>query len=289
LTVERGEAGASPDDRMEEVLSVQISPFGIIDIFPEQLCNILGLTVSGHTVSLSRGIPADRFDWSGRTTYWCSTHSMMLRDDAELLAAKICRAFPDVVILQPMWLWQPPRVRCRQVRFLMPFDEIATFAIGPDAARLERMLVADAVPVDEFESIRYPRIDLWCVERDDLAGSRLIKEKGAEALELDYHVIHHCRYRIWIEYKTEDARAHAIVQRLLQVFESHFCRGLEIVDLQTGDVIEEDRIDEEDTKSYSMPFRDWCLERGGRYLSVGVRREEGSEQQRFVGYRPITR
>ena len=79
------------------------------------------------------------------------------------------------------------------------------------------------------------------------------------------------------------------MQDLLKVFESHFSRGLEIVNLQTGDVIEEDWSDEEDTKRCSMPFRDWCLERRGRYLFVGVRRPPGSEREQFIGYRPITR
>ena len=65
LTVERGDAGAHPDGAMEEILSVPISPFGVMDIYPEQLCDILGLTVKGRRVDLSRLTPQSRgFDWA---------------------------------------------------------------------------------------------------------------------------------------------------------------------------------------------------------------------------------
>jgi hypothetical protein len=291
LTVERGEAGASAADDMQEILSQPIAPFGIVDIWPEQLCDILGLTVNGSSVSLPNVTPGDRgFDWSGHTTYWCSEHAMMLRDDAELLAAKICDALPDAVMLQPVWLWQPPRVRCRQIRFLMASDEIVRFAVGCDKARLERILTAHDVPLEEFETVVQPHVHLWRVDHgEDLTGSSLLKRTIAGTLELDYDIIHHRRYRIWVEYETDDTRAGEIMQTLLRVFDSHFCRGLEVVDLQTGEMLDEDWTDEEDTRSYSVPFKQWCLERPGRYLFVGAHRPAGSERERFAGYRPIVR
>jgi hypothetical protein len=291
LTVERGEVGASPDDDMQEILSQPIAPFGIVDIWPEQLCDILGLTVNGSRPSLPTVAPGSRgFDWSGQTTYWCSEHSMMHNDDAEVLAAKICDALPDAVMLQPVWLWQPPRVRCRQIRFLMAADEIVRFAIGCDQARLERILTARDIPLEEFETVLQPHIQLWRVDHGgDLTGSSNLKRTVAGKLELDYDVIHHRRYRIWVEYETDDARARDIMQTLLRVFDTHFCRGLEIVDLRTGEILEEDWTDEEDTRSYSLPFKQWCSERPGRYLFVGVQRPAGSEDERFAGYRPITR
>lgn len=287
LIVERGDAGASADDQMKEVLSMPIAPFGITDISAEQICDILGLTVEGDRPEAS-AVPAMRgFDWSGRTTYWCSTHAMMSRDDAELLAAKICDAFEGVVLLQPVWLWQPPRVRCRRVTFLLPSDEYVYFAIGCDSDRVARLASGDEIPLVEFDSALIPKIYLMRTDHgEDLTGTRFIRERSATALALDYEVIHHRRYRIWVEYPTDDVGAQAMMARLLQLFDSHFCRGLELVDLETGETIGEECEDEEDTRSYSVPFSNWCRERPGRYLHVGMRREEG--RVRFIGFRPIS-
>src|ERR1700733_14319457 len=72
LTVEIGPAGAAPDGPdMKEVLSIPISPFGTMDIQPEQICDILGLTVNGQKID-SAGISttARGFAWSGPTTCW---------------------------------------------------------------------------------------------------------------------------------------------------------------------------------------------------------------------------
>jgi len=289
LTVERGDVGASPDDDMDEVLSMPISPFGIMDISAEQICDILGLTVNRRP-AIVPDWRADRgFDWSGRTTYWCSTHSMMLRDDAELLAAKICAAFDDAVMLQNVWLWQPPRVRCRQIKFMLDSDDYARFAIGCDRERVAQILSADEVPLEEFERVLFPKIYLMRTDHgEDLSGSRMIRERSAAAPEFDYHTIQHRHYRIWVEYATDDARAQAMMATLLQVFDSHFCRGLEIVDLETGEILGEDWTDEEDTRSYSVPFKEWCAENARRYLSVGMHREADGSRERFVGFRPVS-
>jgi hypothetical protein len=228
------------------------------------------------------------FDWSGRTTYWCSEHSMMPNDDAERLTAEICRALPGVVMLQPVWLWQPPRVRCRQIRFLIASDEIVRFAVGCEKTALDRILTADDVPLEEFERVLDPQVMLWRIDHgQDLTGHTEVKLQ-AVGRELAYDVIQHRRYRIWVEYRTRDAQANAVMQALLRVFETYFFRGVEIVDLETGEIVCRDWADEGDTKSYSSPFKDWCSERPGRYLHVGTHRPAGGGHLQFVGYRPIT-
>ena len=51
LTVERGAVDAPIDGGpMQEILSVPIAPFGTMDIEPEQICDILGLTVNGRKI-----------------------------------------------------------------------------------------------------------------------------------------------------------------------------------------------------------------------------------------------
>ena len=241
LTVERGPAGSPPESDMETVLSMPISPFGVMDIYPEQLCDILGLTVKGRQVDLSRVSPRDRgFDWSGRTTYWHSTHLMLPRDDAEALTKEISQALPGSILVQPSWPTGPLKVRCRQIKFLMESDDMGMIGVGCDKARLERMLAAEEVPAAEFESVFAHKIEIVRADHgEDLTGRTHINSRGADKLGLDYDVLRHRRYRIRMQYLTEDTQAQSIIQKLLAIIDGHFCRGFQIVNLQTGAIIGE--------------------------------------------------
>jgi len=198
---------------MEPVLSMPISPFGTIDIFPEDICEILGLTVNGKQISAPPVAPGGLdFDWSGRTTYWVSTHRMMLRDDAETLVRRISNAFPGSVLLQPSWPEGPLKVRCRQIKFMMPTDTMVSIGVDCDKSRLDQMLAAEEVPTEEFNDVIGYRINLIRAdhEGEDMTLKRHIDARGARKLDLDYEVIHHRRYRITTEYATDDARAQSI-------------------------------------------------------------------------------
>jgi len=293
LIVQRGEPGAPQDGTdMETVLEKQIAPFGVMDIFPEDICGILGLTVEGKKISLADLSPRARgfFDWSGRTTYWVSTHRMMWRDDAEELSEKITSAFPGSVILQPVWV-TGLRVRFREIRFLMRTDEMVSIGIDVDRTRLDTLLAREEISNEEFEDLVPFRIDFSRVDwgNEDLTGKRFIDERGAAKLDLKYEVTAQRRYRILTQFATDDSRAQQIMAGLLRIVNEHFCRGLRVVDLQTGDVIAEDRTDEEDTRSYSKHLRDWCLERPDRYLYVDINRHPSEPGQgwKFVGLQPL--
>lgn len=285
LTVERGQPGTSPDDAMEEVLSLQIAPFGIMDIFPEQICDILGLTVDGEKLSLGQiSLPSRGFDWSGRTTYWRSAHRMDWFDDVDTLTRTIVGTFPGSVLLQPSW-GTALRVRCRQIKFLMNTDEMVSIGIGCDRARLEKMLEAETVSNEEFESIVVHRIDVIRADHFvDVTGIKFIKSNGADKLDLNYSVPTQRRYRIETEFQTDDPQGQFIMKELLAIIDGFFCRGLQIVNLQTGAVIGQDLSDDEDTRSYSRTLRDWCLARPKGYLSVDFR---SGEEPAFIGYRPL--
>jgi hypothetical protein len=292
LTVERGEPGAPQEETdTETVLSLQISPFGVMDIYPEDLCDILGLTVRGRKISSSELPPQSRgFDWSGRTTYWVSEHRMMYRDDAEELSKKITAAFPGSVLLQPVW-GSGLRVRFREIRFMMNTDEMVSIGIDVDRPRLESMLAREEISNEEFESLLPFRIDFsrmdW--QSEDLTGKRFINERGAAKLDLNYEVTAHRRYRIWTEFSTHDVRAQQIMKGLLAMIQENFCRGVQIVNLETGEVIGECVTDEEDTKSYSKHFRDWCLQSPNRYLYVGLRSpaDGPASTALFLGFRAL--
>src|ERR1051326_1279076 len=132
LTVERGKPGADSDDEMETVLSQQISPFGVIDIDGEQICDILGLTVQGRKTEPERVSHLSRgFDWTGQTTYWRSTHRMLPQDYAEILTRKISQTFPGSVMVQPKW-GTALGVRVRQIKFFMNSDEMVSIGVSYD-------------------------------------------------------------------------------------------------------------------------------------------------------------
>ena len=285
LIVEVGPPHARPDgDDMEEVLSIQIAPFGVMDISPEQICDMLGLTVNGRRVEAPI-LPAGArgFDWSGRTTYWRSTHMLESGADARILLQKMVDAFPGAVLIQPEW-GSHARVRCRQIRFLMSTDELATVAVVYEKHMLDALLAAEEVSWEEFEkgfgyAIEFIRGDH---SGEDVTGERPIYSRTS-ALGLKYRTIHHRRYRVETRFPTADMRAQAISKTLLSILDEHFCRGLQIVDLQTGARLE-DLPDEEDTRSYSRALRDACLSDPNGYLFVGA---QGSyEKPVYFGARP---
>jgi len=170
---------------------------------------------------------------------------------------------------------------------MMRTDEMVSIGIDCDRASLERMLAAETVSNDEFNDVLTHRIDVIRDDHpgDDLTGIRFIRSKGADELELDYDVTAQRRYRIATDFRTDDALAQDIMKKLLAIIDRFFCRGLQVVNLQTGAFIAEDRSDEEDTQSYSKTLRDWCMERPRRYLHVGLL---PGEERVWVGYRPLT-
>jgi hypothetical protein len=293
LTVERGAVNASPDSDLEEVLSVPISPFGVMDIYPVQLCDILGLTVNGQKIDVDGLNPlARRFDWSGRTTYWESQHLMEYRRDPERFIRELTRVFPDSVLIQPSWE-DGATVRCRQIKFLMASDEMVMIGIGCDRARVERLLTDEVVSTPEFASVFAYRIEFsrrdysW----DDVTGKKYIEARGAGKLDLDYSVLVHRRYLIRTEYSTEDPKGQSVMKKLSSLMDRYFSRGFQIVNLQTGAVIREDLTDEYDTRSYSNTLRDCCLSRPKQYLTVDVDGKPDSrvanEDVVFIGMRPL--
>jgi hypothetical protein len=287
LTVKIGEPGASADDEfMHEVLSMQIAPFGIIDISPDQICDMLGLTINGSKVPVPQIAPGSEwFDWSGETTYWISTHRLAYRDDVENLQAAISRSLPGSILIQPSY-GSHGKVRCREVAFMIDTDRMMWICVDGDIPRLRKLLDDPDARIWDYHGVFGFRIDL---SREDYAGRDVtgrdfIRSRGANDLELKYDVTYHRLLRIWTEFSTANARAQACMKDLLAIINEYFCRDLQIVNLQSGAVIGDDVEDEQDSKSYSRALRAWCLERPDRYISVGMNRTPDGDV--FLGYRP---
>jgi hypothetical protein len=290
LSVEIGPAGTpleSPE--MKEVLAIPIAPFGTMDIEPEQICDILGLTVNGQRIdSAGMRTGARGFDWSGVTTYWESTHLMQPSDDARVFMQKLCDAFRGSILVQAEW-GSHGQVRCRQVKFLMASDDNVSLCIGPKGPA-RALLAGVKIAWEDFDSAFAYRVDFSRDDRpgDDVTGSRYIYH-GATELGIQYSTIQHGRYCLRTQFPTEDAEAQARTKTLLSVIEASFCRGLQVVNLQTGAVMTANLRDDADKRSYSLALRDEWLEKKERYLFVGmtVRGDEfDGEGGVFYGARP---
>jgi hypothetical protein len=293
ITVSRGPAGATVDcPEMEEVLSLKIAPFGIMDIEAEQICDMLGITVNGCSID-SAGIRtgARGFDWSGKTTYWESGHLMQSRNDAREFVQKLCDAFPGSILIQTEY-GSHGRSRSRQISFLMASDEGVCLGVGPKQPALDKLLSQEQGWEDVEKVFAYGigflRDDGFM---NDPTGARHI-HKSATELGIKYDVVHHRRYRIWLSYETQDLAAQAHTNTVLSVMRANFSRGLEIVNLQTGALMAENIPDSGDRWSYSAALRDEWREKRERYLYV-CRSVEGDDYGwmpgTFWGARPNER
>jgi hypothetical protein len=294
LTVEAGPVNAPPDGPdMEELLSIPIAPFGTMDIEPEQLCDILGLTVNGQKIdSAGMRIGVHGYDWSGRTTYWESTHLMLPNDDAPAFVRSLCDAFPGSILVQLEW-GSHGRARCRQIKFFMAADDVVAVGIGPDGPLLQKMLSGEKISIEEFESTFAYRIDFVRSDRsyEDVTGSRYIHNHAAAEPGLNYSVIQHRHYRINAQFLTDDPAAQACTKTLVSLINASFCRGLQVVNLQTGAVLAENIGDDGDKRSYSLALRDEWRTKPERYLFVGKAGpgdEFGGTVQVFYGARPTS-
>ncbi len=273
LTVELGAVNAPIEGGpMQEILSVPIAPFGTMDIDPDQICDILGLTVKGQKVSAFEGRGARGFDWSGETTYWESTHLMEWSGDAERFVKELSRTFPDAVLVQPVWEESAIRLKWRQIKFLMRSDENVTLGMGFNKSKLEQLLAAEEISTAEYGDVFSYRIDFSREDRfyDDVTRKKLIDGRNAGKFDLNYSVMNHKWYGIRMQFFTEDLHAQFLMKELLSLIERYFSRGFELANLQTGEVIGEDLTDRYDTKSYSNTLRDRCLARPKEYLFVSA-------------------
>jgi hypothetical protein len=173
----------------------------------------------------------------------------------------------------------------------MASDENIALGIVPQGAAFRALLAGERISTEDFESAFAYRIDFSCRHwpGDDVTGARYIHDHGAAELGLPYFTIQHRRYRICTQYLTEDAEAQARTRTLLSIIDAYFCRGLRVVNLQTGAVMTENLRDDEDKRSYSIALRDEWLASPDRYLFVGktIRDDEfGGDGGVFYGARP---
>lgn len=281
LTVNYSEAGGSNQFfRMDKTLLEQrIAPFGTTDLYPEQICDLLGLTVGGKRAIVpeidNRG-GGRYFDFSGKITHWTSSHMMSLFYDVDGFIEGIANAFPQIVLVQMQWDEDYKNVRRRVVDFSIESDEHMLIGLGKD-----KKAVRNSLEKNPYDKIEFPLlVSLGCGNKTTIPDA--IKQN--KNIRSDVNVVRECY--ISTTFQTEDAKSISLMSKLLGVIDSHFSKGVSFTNLETGEKIQRD---EADLFSYSNKLKDWCFQNENRYIKVGVYPPDtiGNAEKVFFGVRPL--
>lgn len=286
ITVFRGEKDAAEDNSPKSVFEKCIGPPAHWGILPEQLCDLLGITVQGQKIIVpeEKRINAGFSDWSGKTTYWISQH-YVLQWDAERLVQDIADQFPDTALAQ----WFPfegyQAGRYRRIDFFSNEDKHVIIGAGVDEKRFLEVLNVSITLKEHCGKRVLPfdfmfRITRVSEREQHLIGKEVIENSGARQLNLKYDLVAPRKIHLFTDYKTDDAKAQECMRKVYSVLERHFQEGVEGFNLETGKSIQI----ETGGFSYSTAYRDWCLAKEKRFLAVGVTERKGKKI--FFGLRP---
>jgi hypothetical protein len=281
----RGDKGATESAYTNSMLEQAIGPPAHWGILPEQICDLLGMTVQGQKVVVpeEKRIEQGLYDWSGKTTYWRSQHYVLQRD-TERLVQDIVDQFFDVTLLQSFLQEDLKTWRNRRIDFFSNEDRHVLIGVGAEKDRLSLFLNNDAgwKLHGRFHVLPF---DFWLFvilenDRPSPLGKDLINNNGAAKLDLKYNMQGARKLSLSTEFKTDSAKAQECMQKILPVIERHFSEGVEALNLQSGASVKLETGD----FSYSKTYNDWCLEKDQRFLAVGVLGKD--EEKVFYGLRP---
>ncbi len=289
LSAYKGEKGSEIKGLKDETLLVQckIVPFGYTDIMPEQICDVLGLTVQGKKIDgpnedQTKILKRDGyhggafFDLSGKTTVWTSTHLMLLREDADGFVDLVKTVFPGCVMFQTKMAGNWKTYSYRRIPFLLQTDDFVSFGIGGKDKEIESFF--NKGPVDRLAKKSVFPFTFGFGRRSRAPeggigkyGKDILKKHGAYKLGIRYNLLNIQEYSIGTEFETSNAFAQECISKLLGAIDKYFHRGLSAYDMQTGELLRENISFGYDDESgcYSSALRDWCLEKPNNYIWVG--------------------
>lgn len=289
LSVYRGETNL-PNATMGDPLIAQhkIAPFGVTGITPEQICDVLGLTVQGkkiegpdekqsNKIKQNMSGSGDFFDWSGRTAVWKSSHLMVLHNDADEFIELVKTTFPGCVMYQTKSTGDWKTVRYRRVPFLLQSDDYVGFGIGGQKEAIESFF--EEVSVDRLAfkdvfpfSFDFGRSTL-CTGGKSRFSKEMIERHNASKLGIPYMIINVQEYSIRAEFQTSSDFAQECMRKLVGALDKYFHRALSAFDMQTGELIKSE-VKDYYWSGYSAALKNWCLEKPNRYIWVGYENPE---------------
>ncbi|MGM0423152.1 MAG: hypothetical protein ACQEQL_08680 [Pseudomonadota bacterium] len=299
LTVSLDKDATGDLQNMTVIIEKHIAPFGTTKIFPEQLCDICGLTVQGEKQSVSvervnASNVSSRYyiDLSGTTTYWKSHHLTMLHDDLDDFLSQAENLYPDMVLLQSKLSLNDDKyvVKWREIEFLLNTDEHVNIGIGSSQPEIKTMV--------KNNKLSFPfLIHINCgTLRSDVTGKTWVENHlKREGTDLDYNVINHRRIHIWVEYRTDDVYAQDCMKKLISLINDFFVSEFYLVNIKNPDRVKGPYTDHYILPSYSKALRDWCLQKKNRFIKINYAlkpsenpHEENNKKAVFYGFKPFT-
>jgi len=280
--------GTDSDLFQRELLRAEFGPPFDGDILLEQVCDLAGITIRGEKQFLSdaewRAAAQEGpvMDWSGRTTYW-ARDVLISPEGGERLAGALAAAFPDLLILESIWLQDPLRRVFQRRKTVGECKNGALFCWGAQAQKSrwpawlgggahdrkrKRLIAGEQVEIADLDRLFKHYLSMR-IQWNDLPPRRDWRESlGVETPEADRMPDHIelPRFELLSGFKTKFATADPdgarIVQQLVEIIDQCFSTWAEDVDLETGKVVGGPR----EMRWYSHDLRDWCEAAPNRFL-----------------------
>lgn len=252
LSAYKGEKGRNIKELEDETLLIKckIAPFGQTNIMPEQICDVLGLTVQGKKISgpdeeQTKILKRDGyhggsfFDLSGRTAVWKSRHLMMLLKDADGFVDLIKNTFPNCILFQTKSTRNWKKSSVRRIPFLMQSDEHVSFGVGGTKEGIESFFNQSAIDRLAYKDI-FP-FTFGFSRKGEISkhGKEIIEKLGAHKLGIHYRLLNIQEYLIGTEFETSNDFAQKCMSKLISAIDKYFHRGLNAFDMHTGELLRE--------------------------------------------------
>lgn len=276
LSVKIGPIGAKRSDYnlLETVFLQPIAPFGTMDILPEQICDILGITVQGQKISVEYGKMGGRgFDWTGKTTTLIKT---LYTTEAGILSlwAALEKNFPNILILESHLRHE--NKKWHRSRQHLPKNAITTGLHEPNVSKgyqicidpvegkntqdlLVEVPMSDVSSADETREFFKFTFGLG-IRRLGIAQPFKIKFPEIEFADI-------FTLGMGAEYDTNDEIATAYVAKLLSMLDHLYFSDVDIINLETK--LPRPKLNQWEDYYFSNDLSDWCMGSDNRYL-IGI-------------------
>lgn len=289
ITVKIGPQGAKNTDYdlMETVLERPIAPFGTMDILPEQVCDILGVTIQGTPVLVdSKNIHGRGFDWSGKTTALQRTMHFSA-DGIVNISYAFNQIFSDAQLVRVDSTVKNKIVERKYTPIQEDkiFDELKEIGTG----RHYKVCI-DCLSPEKFKSIlnsAKPAVNM----RDYFTFSCGV---GIRKLGVSLpfknrfpHIEFPSIFTVTFatEYQSDDTVTASYGDKMISTLNNISFKNVEIIELSTN--IPRPKLHKWEDYYYSNDLRQWCLEQPNRYLQAVVDSTgSGKEDWRYCAIRP---
>lgn len=209
-------------------------------ILPEQVCDLLGLTLEGQKPVLKQE-QLDKLneyepvlDWTGATTYWESWHYLH-EADLHSLIKDIMRIHSDSHLFRMEYKDQ--KRQYRRVSQSLDTDKNLVIGVSPKCNSLKSYileklkwlpLASRDTPLNRFETlfnhtIHISCLDPWHKKQSEMYGRDALNQfYEADKFNLDYETPYPMLFCVRTHYKTEAPEGIQFMQTLHNILQQHF-------------------------------------------------------------------